>query len=396
LQEFNFGSKQDTTFTPVQIDVQDEGLSLSDNDVLVSKPEIIQNSVDVGEPNRIGNGNRIKTMSSVANTRDNKLLMLSEEENPKFVPIEKDGRFFGSIARVEKNIPSEFELPQMDIKVEEVSYFAVSELTEVKDKSGISWNTNVNVGSGNFNPNSEITETPLFSTVSTLNNPGTNARTIGEDISSTNSQERAAVEDLSSAPMQGNISFTFGLNFGVILSDKWNIKSGVQYGAYRSSSSSSTVLRDRNSDELFPYHGASSSTEISDGRVINVTSEYDLYNDLQILTIPLMASYKVIDRKFDVSVVAGLSADFIISNTIRGGSEEINEVKFNQNDRQSYRNIFASSMAGLEVSYPFADKYAVSVMPTYKRALSNITTENATFNSMPAFVGLNMSLTYMF
>ena len=278
--------------------------------------------------------------------------------------------------------------------MKQVSYFAVSNLNKPKEKAALAWNTNVNVGSGSFNPNSEITSSPVNSTVSTLNNPGTAGRTTENNYS--NSQERETVQDLSSAPMRSNVSFTVGLQAGVVLNDRWNIKSGLQFGNYRSSSNSSTVIRDRNSDRLYPYHGASSSTEISDGRVINVTSEYEFYNDFQILSIPLMASYKLVDRKLDIALVAGLTGDFILKNTLRGGSDQINDISFDQNDRQSYRNIFASGITGIEFSYPFADKYALSIMPTYKRALTNVTSKSATFNSMPAFMGLNMSLAYMF
>ena len=397
LQDFTFSTEPNSTQAPIEIKDQNDQIFLSDNDVILTKPKTLTNSQNENGFN--DNIDEINTVAFVGGSgetgyKNNQISVIQDNKDLAVAAVNDNLGL--SLTKVNNIVPDAFELPEINIQVKEVSYFAVSKLDETNEKSAIAWNTNVNIGSGNFNPNSEITETPIFSTVSSLNNPGTNARTTGDDASFSNNQEREAVENLSSAPMQGNLSFTFGLNFGVILNEKWNIKSGIQYGAYRSSSSSSTVVRDRNSDKFYPYHGASSSTEISDGRVVTAISEYELYNDFHIVTVPLMTSYKVIDRKFDVSLVAGLSADFIIRNTLKGSSDQINEIKFDQNDRQSYKNFFASSIAGIEVSYPFADKYAISVMPTYKRALSNVTTENATFNSMPAFVGLNMSLAYMF
>ncbi|HET8858616.1 hypothetical protein [Marivirga sp.] len=393
LQDFAYRNNQESTFLPEKINILEDRLLLDRNKSISSIPAVNSrnkqnDSEQIGEKtigNRLsneksGNGNVLIASNEIERSN-----LLSTDENA--LPI---------LEKLEiRNPASLSELPKLDYKIEKVSYFAVSNVDKVKERSTVRWNSNVNVGSGNFNPNSEITETPIFSTVSTLNNAGTNARTL-TDQSSATSQERNAVEDLSSAPMKGNMSFTFGLNLGVQLNDRWNIKSGVQYGAFRSTSSSSTVLRDKNSDKLYPYHGASSSTEISDGRVVNAISEYELYNDFQIITFPLMLSYKIIDSKFDVSLVGGISADLILRNTLKGGSQQINEIEFNQNDRQSYKKVFASSIAGLDISYPFADKYAISIMPTFKKALSNITTENATFDSTPAFLGLNMSLTYMF
>ena len=397
LQDFTFTSNQNSTFAPIEIETQNDGNFVSNTDLLLNRPDVF---TDAGgnrtESEKIDNGVQGLMALDNAEEEDGKSEQLQNSEELFYNSSDKELK--ASIDKAESIVPSGFVLPQLDIEVEEVSYFAVSNLEKPKDNSGISWNSNVNIGSGSFNPNSEITETPLYPTASTLNNAGTSARTIGDNNTSFNSnQERAAVEDLSSAPMQSNISFSFGMNFGLALNEKWNIKSGLQYGAYRSTSTSSTALRDRNSEELYPYHGASSLTEISDGRVIIITSEYELYNDLQILTIPLMTSYKVIDRKFDISVVAGLSADFILRNNLTAGSDQINDLKFDQSDKkQSYKKLFASSMAGIEISYPFADKYAISLMPTYKRALSNVTIDKATFDSKPSFLGLNMSLAYMF
>jgi len=397
LQDFNFKTNQETAIAPIELDAESEQNFVGGNDVLLEKPQRNLSGSSRGDNANESDGSALLLASSdnEGGVEDIESVVVMQDENLEVATIDED--FSTSMAKMDNKSPDGIELPQLEMKIKKVSYFAVSDLDKPKEKSNLAWNTNVNIGSGSFNPNSEITETPVFSTVSTLNNPGTNARTTGDDASiNYSNQERKAVEELSSSPMQGSISFTFGLNFGVVLNERWNIKSGLQYGAYRSSSSSSTVLRDRNSDELFPYHGASSSTEISDGRVINTISEYELYNDFQIVTVPLMLSYKVIDRKFDVSMVGGISADFIVKNTLKGGSDQINEIKFHQSDKQSYRNLFASSMAGIEVSYPFADQYSVSIMPTYKKALSNITTDEATFNSKPAFLGLNMSLAYMF
>lgn len=419
LQDFGFGANSIQSVVPIELDGQNDQIFVSEKDVIIAKPEVasVNNQTKLGSSDNVAalkqrfesvmvasaavanksGGESVAVNSSAAKVNENTAQsnqspVFEEKSTIAFVAQEEDLGIL--LSKLDSKAPEDIHLPKLEMDVKSVSYFAVSDLDKSKDRSGIAWNTNVNIGSGNFDPNSEITGTPLFSTVSTLNNPGTAGRTL-DDIGSINSkQEREAVKDLSSAPMEGNISFTVGLNFGVNLNERWNIKSGLQYGAYRSTSLSSTVLRDRNSDQLFPYHGASSSTEIADGRVVNVTSEYELYNDFQILTIPLMASYKIIDRKFDVALVAGLSADFIIRNTLKGGSEQINDIKFSQNDRQSYRHVFGSGLAGIEISYPFADRYALSIMPSYKKALSNVTTKNATFDSMPAFMGLNMSLTY--
>ncbi len=398
LQDFAFSTNQSSTFAPIELEEQKDQIFVSDNNDVLTKPKSLNTAG--GDNTIFENGNENSALALVGNvTNQKKNTRIITDTQKRDVIASLDGQSATLISKLKGKTPSDFELPQLEMEVKGVSYFAVSNLEKPKEKSELAWNTNVNVGSGSFNPNSEITSPPVNSTVSTLNSPGTAGRTTGE-TNDVNSQEREAVQELSSAPMRSNVSFTVGLNAGIVINDRWNIKSGLQFGNYRSSSTSGTVMRDRNSDKLYPFHGASSSTAISDGRVFNVTSEYDIYNDFQILSIPLMASYKVLDRKLDIALVAGATADFILRNTLRGGSDQINDVTFDQNDEQSYKSIFASGIAGIEFSYPFADKYALSIMPTYKRALSNVTVDNdsykATFNSRPAFMGLNMSLAYLF
>ncbi|GAB3332611.1 hypothetical protein GCM10027429_12170 [Marivirga atlantica] len=290
------------------------------------------------------------------------------------------------------NPETETKWTPIDIPVEEVSYFAVSELESNKKKESVNFQANLNFGSGSFNPNTNITSAPVNSTVSSLNSPGS----AGRSFSSADSPEREIVEDLSSAPIKSNISLSYGINFGLRLSERWTIKSGLQYGNYRSSSQSSTVIRDVNSDEFLPYHGASSTVEVSDGKILNVTSTYNLNNNFEILSIPVFATYKLLNSKFGVGLVAGATADFILSNTITGSSEQIKAISFDANDQKSYRNTFASGTLGLELSYDINKHYGLTLTPLYKKALMDVTTNSANFSSTPAFASVNMSFQYIF
>ncbi|ADR22872.1 hypothetical protein MATR_32790 [Marivirga tractuosa] len=396
LQDFAFETNQNGAFTPIELENQQTQNFVSNNNDVLTMPQIANQAGDKAMLKE--KGNHIAGIASFGKfNKANKLgLPVNDDQSNGVGTSLDDERIAQLISKIENKTPADIQLPQLEMEVKQVSYFAVSDLEKPRERSELAWNTNVNIGSGSFNPNADITSSPVNPSVSSLNNPGTAGRTTGESSDAAFSQEREAVEDLSSAPMRSNVSFTVGLHAGLLINDKLSLKSGLQFGNYRSSSISSAVVRDKNSDLFYPFHGASSSTAISDGRVINLTSEYDIYNDFQILSIPLMASYKILDRKLDIALVAGATADFILKNTIRGGSDQINELTFDQNDRQSYKNIFASGIAGIEISYPFADKYALSIMPTYKRAISNVTTDRATFNSMPSFMGLNMSLGYLF
>jgi len=283
-----------------------------------------------------------------------------------------------------------------NIAVDKVSYFAISELTSSNKREPINFQANLNFGSGSFNPNANITSAPIQSTVSTLNSPGTVGRTTNF-TSKEIPEERQIAQDLSSAPMRSNISVTYGANVGVNLGRRWILKSGLQYGNFRSSSESSTVVRDINSDEYFPYHGASSTVEASDGKVLDVTSSYNINNNFEILSVPLFVTYKLLDSKFGIGLVAGATADFLLENTVSGESDQLSALSFDsRTDKKSYRNSFASGTLGVEFSYMLNKNYGLTLTPLYKKALTDVTTDAANFSSLPAFASLNLSFQYIF
>ena len=276
-------------------------------------------------------------------------------------------------------------------EINEVSYFETEEYSSNNSSSKLSFMADLNLGSGSFNPNSTATGNP--STRAIVSNGSEIASREVNGKPSTNSE---LINELSSAPMRSNFSLTYGLNFGLNINDRLQIKSGFQYGNYRSTSESSTVIRDLNTNDLYPYHAASSIASDGDGKIISVTSPYNLYNDFEILSVPVFMSYKIFDWKLGVSVLAGATTDFMLSNTITGASEQLSTLNFNKDANTAYKDVFASGVIGLEFSYNLGKHYALTLTPQYKQALSDITTANSAFRSTPAFASVNMSFQYLF
>jgi hypothetical protein len=301
---------------------------------------------------------------------------------------------------IKPGVIEDYGITAPDLEVREVTYFAISNLNKsnTKDGSSFAFQSAFNVGSGSFNPNANVSLGAPQPGFAALNAPsGTAGRTSGDAMAQDQySAERQIVDDLSNAPIRSNVSMTFGVHFGVRLSDRLKVRTGLQYGNYRSSTESSAVIRDINSDQIFPYHGASNATELADGKIVNITSEYNVHNDFQILSVPLIVSYKFLDRKFGIGLVAGATADILLRNTIRGGDDQISEISFENNESQSYKSLFYSGVAGVEFSYNFSKNYSLSLTPTYKKAFMNITNDNASFNSAPDFLSVDMSIQFTF
>ena len=320
------------------------------------------------------------------------------ELNESYLAAEpRQGVALASLDRLQAAPPYDIAFGEVNREVKEVSYFEVKSYEQKEEKSDNAAFSNfiadVSFGSGSFNPNA------TRSNVNSPTNPlvFSNASDISSRSTVDQKTQEELIDELSSAPMRSNLSVTYGLNFGFQLYDRFQVKSGLQYGKYRSTSESGVVIRDPNTNELYPYHAASNiAASNNDMKIGGVTAPYNLYNDFEILSVPVLLSYKLFDWKLNVSMVAGSTVDFLLSNKITGASDQLNALAFDKDSNAGYNNVFASGIVGLELTYQIGEHYGLSLTPQYKRTFTDVTRSDASFNSRPAFASVNMSFQYLF
>lgn len=102
-------------------------------------------------------------------------------------------------------------------------------------------------------------------------------------------------------------------------------------------------------------------------RVDGYLNNASIIHEFHYIEIPFIASYKFIDRKIDVSAMAGINAGLLINKSayIRKDDIEARLENFNQIDS----NIF-NALMGLRLSYPLYRNFALSLQPTFKYAIS--------------------------
>jgi hypothetical protein len=205
----------------------------------------------------------------------------------------------------------------------------------------------------------------------------------------------------------GEINLSYGLSVAYEISKKLKIRSGINKVAFG---------YDTNDVEF-----SSSFTASATGQIPNIdytvtsenlfvaskTSANALKNDLAFdassidasrdgvmtqrfgyLEIPLELNYSIIDRRFGVDVVGGLSSLFLIDNSVAltsgnltteiGTANNLNEVNFSTN-------------IGFGLNYKFSPKVKLNIEPVFKYQLNTFSNTAGSFQpfSMGIYSGLN-------
>jgi hypothetical protein len=97
-----------------------------------------------------------------------------------------------------------------------------------------------------------------------------------------------------------------------------------------------------------------------------IESDAILRQDFEYLEIPLMAKYKLIDRKVDVQFLAGVSTSILMSNSnvLQYSGKELDMGKI-----ESLRDVNYNSLVGLGFQYPFTHSLRFRLQPVFKYAL---------------------------
>lgn len=190
------------------------------------------------------------------------------------------------------------------------------------------------------------------------------------------------------------ISYSLGLNFGLRLSEKWVVQSGIAYAHKSASTKSTTNVQNIQNDVKTPTNFGNITTEADRNLLSSVTQDYQLSNSFEFASIPLKAGYLLIDRKIGVMVLAGVSADLFLANTLSESENKIEEVKVEAGSDSPFRDINFNGVIGAEFSYKLSRNYYLTLEPNYGVALSSFTKSGSSFTSNPQTFGISAGLKF--
>lgn len=213
-----------------------------------------------------------------------------------------------------------------------------------------------------------------------------------------------------SSSKSGNVNLSYGLSVSYDISKKLSIRSGLHktnysYDTNEISFSASLTASTNNQIDNINYVSTSKNLVVrnnEDNRIsqeavnIEVTGQSPardgrMTQDFGYIELPLEVNYALLDKKFGINVIGGLSSLFLVDNSVvlesNGNSVEMGEAN-NINDVNLSTNI------GIGLNYKFSQTLQLNLEPMFKYQLN--TFSETAGNFQPFSVGIYTGLNFKF
>ncbi|WP_298505430.1 hypothetical protein [uncultured Maribacter sp.] len=214
----------------------------------------------------------------------------------------------------------------------------------------------------------------------------------------------------------GETNLSYGLSIAYEVSNKLSIRSGIHKVDYAYNTNNvrfSSNFNGRTNQQIstINYDSSSSNLEILSASTEALTAdspkEKFVANDVlssksptrdgvmsqqfDYLEVPLELKYQLVDSKFGVDLIGGVSSLFLLDNSVLLSSGSITTTLGEANNMNS---INFSTNIGLGLNYKFTSKIKINVEPMFKYQLNTFSNTEGTFE--PYSIGVYSGLTFKF
>lgn len=210
----------------------------------------------------------------------------------------------------------------------------------------------------------------------------------------------------------GNINMSYGLSVGYQINSKLKIKSGIHsvnlgYDtndvSFSSSPTASTNGQIDNIDYSLtarnlvvssqPGGSALSEAPVNSSDVSAQNPERDgfMTQNLGYIEIPVELNYTLIDKKFGLDLIGGVSSLFLMDNAVALTSGNLTT---EMGEANNLNDLNFSANFGLGVNYNFSQHIQLNIEPVFKYQLNTFSATDGTFN--PYALGIYSGLSFKF
>ena len=215
--------------------------------------------------------------------------------------------------------------------------------------------------------------------------------------------ENAAYQTPAAAATVGventpELSFTYGFDVGMRLSDHWVLESGVDYNRFSTSTATRWVVADVASGQRYAFVATNANTLASNLNQAPNTST-DLNNAYEFIAVPMKIGYRRSVSKFQFTVSSGVAANFFLRNAISASSaaSELSTYRITPSKGGNpFNDVYYSGLLSGGVNYNVLGRYYLSLTPTYAFALTPLTRVSSSLDSNPYSFGVNVGFQYQF
>ncbi|WP_374398776.1 hypothetical protein [Flavobacterium sp.] len=202
-------------------------------------------------------------------------------------------------------------------------------------------------------------------------------------------------------------TLSFGITGSYEVNQKLSVRTGVNnislsyntndiiFGAKIRGAESNipSIARNENAANMV-FSSKLNNVETLSGDIENVVIENNvgaLQQNISYIEVPLELSYKLLDKKFGIEVIGGMSTLFLNQNNI---SLVANGLEMEVGRANNLNNIHFSSNVGLGFRYNFWNSFNANFQPMFKYQINTFSENSGNFR--PYFIGLYTGISFSF
>ncbi|WP_421813364.1 outer membrane beta-barrel protein [Flagellimonas sp.] len=217
--------------------------------------------------------------------------------------------------------------------------------------------------------------------------------------------------DFASNSKSGTVNLSYGLTVAYDVGKKLKIRSGVHrvnYGYNTDNVVFSSVLRAASTDKLanIDYNSNASTIVVESKDSPKNTAAFNskeialadapsldgrMVQQLGYIEIPLELNYAVLDKKFGVELIGGVSSLFLVDNAVL---LESNELITEMGEANNINSLNFSANLGMGLNYRFSPKIRVNIEPVFKYQLNTFSNVSGSFQ--PYSIGVYSGFSFRF
>lgn len=189
-------------------------------------------------------------------------------------------------------------------------------------------------------------------------------------------------------------AYSFGMNVGKRISDRWVLQGGLSYLNQAIGYTSNTALMDANNNRLASVADYGNKNA-ENTNIVTLITPYEVNSVNQFISIPLQAGYLLIDRKIGFQLNSGVATDFFVLNTLTDKSGQLEKFSEGPGEFSPYRSLNWSGLMSSELSYKLGKQYRVSLAPGLRYSFSPVL-KSVSNTSAPLVWDLGFRFRYIF
>ena len=199
-------------------------------------------------------------------------------------------------------------------------------------------------------------------------------------------------------------TMSYGIGAVYQISNKFSFKTGVNTLTFNyntdnvlfttrlNSVTNNIKTLDRNSNsENLAFSAINSKSDLGDALILLTESKGSIKQELSYVEVPLELSYKILDKKFGIDLIGGVSTLFLNANSISLISDGM---EMNIGKANNLNDIHFSSNVGLGFKYNFWKSFNANFQPMFKYQINTFSENSGNFK--PYFIGLYTGVSFSF